>query len=115
MDLNAAQRWIVAGIDAYAARGGGLGLLGVDCNFHPTCSVYAREAVVRHGAVAGLLLAWRRIRRCTDPDCVVRHEDPVPQGLCESPPQILPASLPASLRASPKARQPRRDQAKHSR
>lgn len=76
--MNAAQRWIIARIDAYQARGGGLAEFGLDCNFNPTCSAYAREAVLRHGAIAGLRLAWRRLRRCTDPDRVQRLDDPVP-------------------------------------
>ena len=38
--------------------------LGRHCRFLPTCSEYAREAVVRHGAFAGGWLAMRRIGRC---------------------------------------------------
>ena len=34
------------------------------CRHVPSCSEYAREAVERHGAVRGLLLAARRIARC---------------------------------------------------
>lgn len=34
------------------------------CRFHPTCSVYAREAVEKHGACRGLWLALRRLLRC---------------------------------------------------
>ncbi len=34
------------------------------CRFTPTCSAYALEAVHRHGAGKGLLLAARRILRC---------------------------------------------------
>lgn len=39
-------------------------LLGANCRFLPSCSDYAREAVVRHGAGKGLWLALRRILRC---------------------------------------------------
>jgi putative membrane protein insertion efficiency factor len=38
--------------------------LGRQCRFLPTCSEYAREAVERHGALAGAWLAVRRIGRC---------------------------------------------------
>ena len=38
--------------------------LGRQCRFLPTCSEYAREAVARHGALAGAWLAVRRIGRC---------------------------------------------------
>jgi hypothetical protein len=34
------------------------------CRFTPTCSQYAKEALVRHGALRGLYLAFRRLARC---------------------------------------------------
>ncbi len=34
------------------------------CKFHPTCSMYAAEAVERHGIRKGLWLAARRLLRC---------------------------------------------------
>lgn len=34
------------------------------CKFYPTCSVYAREAVERHGVRRGLALAARRLLNC---------------------------------------------------
>jgi putative membrane protein insertion efficiency factor len=39
-------------------------LLGPACRFEPSCSHYAIEAVRRHGAVRGGLLAGRRLSRC---------------------------------------------------
>lgn len=39
-------------------------LLPSSCKFYPTCSVYAMEAVQRHGVVRGLSLALRRLLRC---------------------------------------------------
>ena len=39
-------------------------LIGSVCRYQPTCSVYAREALVRHGALGGSLLAVKRILRC---------------------------------------------------
>jgi len=39
-------------------------LLPSFCKFYPTCSVYAREAVERHGVSRGLSLAARRLLRC---------------------------------------------------
>lgn len=38
--------------------------VGHVCRFHPTCSVYALEAVDTHGAVRGLWLTVRRLARC---------------------------------------------------
>lgn len=34
------------------------------CRFTPTCSQYALEAIRRHGAVKGCVLAAKRIARC---------------------------------------------------
>lgn len=34
------------------------------CRFTPTCSEYARQAIVKHGPVKGLWLAVRRILKC---------------------------------------------------
>jgi len=34
------------------------------CRFYPSCSAYALEAVARHGALRGVLLAVRRLSRC---------------------------------------------------
>ncbi len=39
-------------------------LLGPRCRYQPTCSAYAVEALQRHGAVRGSVLALRRILRC---------------------------------------------------
>jgi len=39
-------------------------LVGNQCRFAPTCSVYAMEAVERFGAWRGGLLALRRLVRC---------------------------------------------------
>lgn len=34
------------------------------CRFHPTCSVYAMEAIDRYGAIRGTGLAISRIFKC---------------------------------------------------
>jgi hypothetical protein len=39
-------------------------LLGANCRFAPSCSDYAQEAIVKHGAFKGTWLAMRRILRC---------------------------------------------------
>jgi putative membrane protein insertion efficiency factor len=39
-------------------------LLPRACRFEPTCSVYAREAIERHGLRRGLLMAGGRLLRC---------------------------------------------------
>lgn len=39
-------------------------LIGGYCRFVPSCSVYAEEAIRRHGAARGTALATRRLFRC---------------------------------------------------
>lgn len=50
--------------------------LGSGCRFEPTCSVYALQAIERHGAAAGSYLMVARIARC-QPWCAGGC-DPVP-------------------------------------
>ena len=52
-------------------------LLGPRCRFHPSCSDYARIAVIRFGPWRGSLLAAWRLLRC-QPLCT-GGEDPVPE------------------------------------
>jgi putative membrane protein insertion efficiency factor len=37
---------------------------GGACKFHPSCSKYAQEAIARHGARRGAVLALKRLGRC---------------------------------------------------
>ncbi len=39
-------------------------LLPRACRFEPSCSAYAEEALARHGALSGVVMALRRILRC---------------------------------------------------
>ena len=39
-------------------------LLGPSCRFTPTCSEYARQAILKHGPIRGQYLAIRRLLRC---------------------------------------------------
>lgn len=46
------------------------------CRFYPTCSAYAREAIMTHGVLRGGFLALFRLLRC-QPLCAGGY-DPVP-------------------------------------
>ena len=46
------------------------------CRFHPSCSMYVHQAIVRHGALRGILLGIARLGRCRSPFAL--GYDPVP-------------------------------------
>jgi uncharacterized protein len=67
--VNAAQSILVGGIKVYQRIISPIFAavfqpMGLGCRFHPTCSVYASEAVRQHGAAHGTALAVRRLCRC---------------------------------------------------
>lgn len=64
--------------------------LGSSCRFEPTCSVYALDALERHGALAGSYLTLRRLGRC-GPWCDGGH-DPVPEALPAFFSRLIPPS-----------------------
>lgn len=39
-------------------------MLGPACRFYPTCSVYAQDAIDRHGLLRGGIMAGRRLLKC---------------------------------------------------
>ncbi len=47
--------------------------LGSGCRFTPSCSIYALEALDRHGALGGSWLTTRRLLRC-HPGCAGGHD-----------------------------------------
>jgi len=54
-----------------------LSRLGVRCRFQPTCSVYAEEALRKHGLLSGGWLSVKRVARC-GPWTRMGTPDPVP-------------------------------------
>jgi hypothetical protein len=55
-------RLLVAAIRLY--RGLISPMIGSNCRFNPSCSAYAIEAIERHGAARGAMLAGWRVMRC---------------------------------------------------
>ena len=56
------SRLLLLALEAYRALLAPL--VGGHCRFWPSCSVYAEEAVRRHGAWRGARLALSRLARC---------------------------------------------------
>ena len=50
---------------------------GGHCKFYPSCSVYAQEAIAKHGARRGSWLALKRLLRCRP--FIKGGFDPVPE------------------------------------
>jgi putative membrane protein insertion efficiency factor len=53
---------LLAGLACYRALA--RPLLAPCCRFYPSCSDFAREAIERHGALRGTLMALSRLLRC---------------------------------------------------
>ena len=60
--MNVLRQAVVVGIAGYQRLLSPL--LGQNCRFYPSCSQYAKEAVLKHGLLRGVQLAARRIVRC---------------------------------------------------
>jgi hypothetical protein len=58
-------------------------VIGANCRFEPSCSAYAKDALTRHGAAKGSLLAAWRILRCNPWN--EGGYDPVPPCTCDGP------------------------------
>ncbi|MCH1556768.1 MAG: membrane protein insertion efficiency factor YidD [Pseudomonadales bacterium] len=73
-------------IRRYQARGGSKSHFAIECNFEPTCSEYACQALEAHGLSRGLGLSLARIQRCNDRDAISKRLDPVPEVPCQQRP-----------------------------
>lgn len=80
--VTPAARLLIACVRAYQATLSPF--LGGHCRFQPTCSVYAIEALTRHGARRGGWLTIRRLSRCHP--CGGFGADPVPDGAAPATP-----------------------------
>ncbi|HBY85231.1 MAG TPA: membrane protein insertion efficiency factor YidD [Colwellia sp.] len=59
---SAPQKLVITGIKGYQRFISPL--LGSNCRFTPSCSVYASEAISRFGVIKGGWLASKRILKC---------------------------------------------------
>ena len=71
---SAPQKLVITGIKGYQRFISPL--LGPNCRFTPSCSIYATEAITRFGVIKGAWLASKRILRCHPLN--EGGEDPVP-------------------------------------
>jgi uncharacterized protein len=93
-ELAAVSRSVAGGILLALIRGYKIFLapfLGGACKYYPSCSNYAYEAVARHGARRGLVLALKRLGRCRP--FTQGGFDPVPD--CNDPAGEREADVPA--------------------
>ena len=37
---------------------------GIKCKFYPTCSEYTKQAIIKYGAIRGVILGIKRIFKC---------------------------------------------------
>jgi putative membrane protein insertion efficiency factor len=59
------RRLLAAAIDLYGLTlSPFLAGLGARCRFYPSCSQYAKQAVLKHGVLRGVVLAVGRTARC---------------------------------------------------
>ena len=63
-------------ITYYQSKGGSATLFNIDCNYEPTCSEYAKQAIGTVGLFAAIPYVFRRLKRCNDPDKIEREIDP---------------------------------------
>jgi putative membrane protein insertion efficiency factor len=76
-------------------------LLGQNCRFYPSCSEYAMQAIVLHGAGRGSLLAGKRLCKCHPwhpggVDAVPPVSEPQQRGSKKSSDSCLSTALPAA-------------------
>ncbi|WP_225047102.1 membrane protein insertion efficiency factor YidD [Lacticaseibacillus kribbianus] len=75
--------WLVRGYQRFISP-----LLPPSCRYYPTCSTYMIQALVKHGAIKGLIMGLARIFRCNPfirggldpvPDFFTLRRNPDPQ------------------------------------
>lgn len=65
-------------ITLYQKKGGSKQLLGIECNFTPTCSEYTKISIEKYGFIKGWKLGLQRIKRCNNPHLIEIIKDEVP-------------------------------------
>ena len=64
-------------IRKYQTTGGSKRWFGIECNFEPTCSVYAYDAISKFGLYSGVKLGIKRIKSCSHKDSICKCIDPL--------------------------------------
>ena len=63
-------------IERYQRSGGGSKHFNTECNFEPSCSEYAKQAIDHLGVCKAIPVAMERLKRCNDPDKADKDADP---------------------------------------
>ncbi|WP_199611160.1 membrane protein insertion efficiency factor YidD [Flocculibacter collagenilyticus] len=71
------KKLILLAIRKYQTTGGSKQHFNLECNFEPTCSEYTYQAISQYGVLAGVSKGLQRIKRCNDPDCIHKINDPL--------------------------------------
>ena len=50
--------------------------IGRQCNFYPTCSSYAIDAMRKYGIIRGTRLAFIRVCKCNPMNKAFKHDEP---------------------------------------
>ena len=59
MSMRRILAWLIRGYQLFVSPA-----LPKQCRFYPTCSEYARQAILTHGALRGGWLAVKRVVKC---------------------------------------------------
>ena len=71
------RKIIIQLIKWYQFLGGGRAIFGIVCNYTPSCSEYAKQAISIYGLIKGLKLAIDRVARCNDGNVLDKIKDPL--------------------------------------
>lgn len=73
------SKYAILIIDKYQSKYKRTILGNIECNFYPTCSEYTKICISRFGLINGIILGYKRIKRCSNKYLVNRITDNPPE------------------------------------